>query len=64
MKNNFRERSDLQAANLKMLNRIDLFQKVVEDFKESMESLCTLVLCLVESQSMQIRAEEQEEVDK
>lgn len=62
-KNN-RERSDLQTMNIRQLNRIDFLQKKVEEFNESIESLCTLVLCLTESQSMQLRSEEQDDYDK
>ena len=64
LKNNAREKSDLQTQNMKQLNRIDQLQKKVEEFQRSIESLCSISLCLVEAQSMQIRAEEQDEADK
>lgn len=61
---NSRERSDLQIKSDKQFSRIDNFEKIIEDFKEGMESLCTIILCLTESQSMQIRSEEQDDIDK
>lgn len=50
--------------NTKQLNRIDVLQRKVEEFNESIESICAIQLCLVEGVSMQIRAEEQDEDDK
>jgi hypothetical protein len=58
LRNNAREKSDLQTQNMKQLNRIDGLQKTVGDFGNGIESISTILLCLVESQSMQIRAEE------
>lgn len=49
LKLNAREKSDLQTQNVKQLNRIDNLQKKVEEFAETIESLCTVQLCLIES---------------
>lgn len=59
-----REKSDLQNLNQKLIDRIDVLTKKVNDVNESIESICTISLCLLESQCMQIRAEEQDDEDK
>ena len=59
-----REKSDLQNLNQKLIDRIEVLTKKVDDVNESIESVCTISLCLIESQCMQIRAEEQDEEDK
>ena len=43
---------------------MDILTKKVNEVMESIESMCTISLCLMESQCMQIRAEEQEDEDK
>jgi len=50
--------------NQKLIERIDVLTKRVNEVTESMESVCTISLCLMESQCMQIRAEEQDDEDK
>ena len=44
--------------NMKLVNKIEVLTKKVDDVNESIESICTIILCLMESQCMQIRAEE------
>jgi hypothetical protein len=46
------------------MERLDILTKKVNEVMESVESICTITLCLTESQCMQIRSEEQEEEDK
>ena len=50
--------------NQKLINGLDKLSKQVNDVNESIESICTVTLCLMESQCMQVRAEEQEDLDK
>lgn len=50
--------------NFKLINGIDTLSSQVAAVNESIESICTVTLCLIESQCMQIRAEEQEDSDK
>ena len=50
--------------NMKLINKIEVLTKKVDDMNESIESICTIILCLMESQCMQIRAEEQDDIDK
>ena len=64
LKSQQREKSDLQNLNQKLIDRIDVLTKKVNDVNESIESICTISLCLLESQCMQIRAEEQDDEDK
>jgi molecular chaperone GrpE (heat shock protein) len=59
-----REKSDLQNMNSKLVAGIEHLSKQVLEVNESIESICTITLCLVESQCMQIRAEEQDDSDK
>ena len=59
-----RERSDLISMNERLVGKIEMLSNKVGDFQEGIESLCTVTLCLMESQCMQIRAEEQDEEDK
>ncbi len=44
--------------NIKLINRIEVLSKKVDDVNESIESVCHIILCLMESQCMQIRSEE------
>jgi len=46
------------------VNRIVAAEKGIESIFESMQSICTIILSLVESSCMQIRAEEQDDEDK
>ena len=46
------------------MDRMDILTKKVNEVMESIESMCTISLCLMESQCMQIRSEEQEDEDK
>lgn len=64
LKNKQREKSDLQQMNLKLIERIDTLSKKVNETMQSIDSICTITLCLIESQCMQIRAEEVDEMDK
>ena len=64
MKQHKREKSDLQNDNQKLLNRVNQTEKSIENILESMHSVCTIVLCLLETSCMQIRAEEQDDEDK
>ena len=64
LKLNQRQKSDLQSMNMKLINKIEALQKKVDELNESIESICTIILCLMESQCMQIRAEEQDDIDK
>ena len=50
--------------NERLVTKIEMLSGKVGDFQEGIESLCTVTLCLMESQCMQIRAEEQDEEDK
>jgi hypothetical protein len=50
--------------NIKLIERIDVLSKKVNQTMESIDSICTITLCLIESQCMQIRAEETDEQDK
>ena len=59
-----REKSDLISMNERLVGRVDGLSQKVSDFQEGIESMSTLMLCLMESQCMQIRAEEQDEEDK
>jgi hypothetical protein len=59
-----REKSDLQVMNMKLINGIDVLSGQVNEVNESIESICTISLCLLESQCMQVRADEQDEEDK
>ena len=42
--------------NMKLINKIEVLTKKVDELNESIESMCTIILCLMESQCMQIRA--------
>lgn len=64
LKSKQREKSDLQLLNAKLVAGIDHLSNQVQDANESLESVCTITLCLLESQCMQIRTEEQDEADK
>jgi predicted nuclease with TOPRIM domain len=64
LKNKQREKSDLQNMNAKLVAGVEHLSKQVQEVNESIESICTITLCLVESQCMQIRAEEQDDLDK
>lgn len=64
LKNKQREKSDLQNMNAKLVAGVEHLSKQVQEVNESIESICTITLCLVESQCMQIRAEEQDDIDK
>lgn len=50
--------------NNKLVEGIDDLAKKVKDVNESIESICTVTLCLIENQCMQIRADEQDDIDK
>jgi hypothetical protein len=50
--------------NMKLINGIDVLSGQVNEVNESIESICTISLCLLESQCMQVRADEQDEEDK
>ena len=50
--------------NQKLIDRIEVLTKKVDDVNESIESICTITLCLLESQCMQLRSEEQDDQDK
>jgi hypothetical protein len=52
------------AVNEKMIKRSDQLAKVVGTFSGSIDSMSTMLLCLMESQCLQIRAEECDEQDK
>jgi predicted nuclease with TOPRIM domain len=56
LKLNQRQKSDLQTMNMKLVNKIEVLTKKVDELNESIESICTIILCLMESQCMQIRA--------
>lgn len=56
LKLNQRQKSDLQTMNMKLVNKIEVLSKKVDELNESIESICTIILCLMESQCMQIRA--------
>ena len=58
LKMNSREKADMQTANEKIAKRIQANDKQVEDMLQSIYSLATISLCLIECASMQIRAEE------
>ena len=64
LKNKQREKSDLHHFNIKMVKGLETLTQNVKDVNESIESICTITLCLMESQCMQIRAEEQDDEDK
>jgi len=64
LKRNQREKSDLQAANMKLVNRIDRAEKKLQDVLDSVQSICTITLCLVECACMQVRVEEQDDEDR
>lgn len=49
LKSQQREKSDLQTMNQKLIDRIDILTKKVDDVNESIESICTISLCLMES---------------
>ena len=59
-----REKSDLMTMNSKLAEGIDALSRQVLGINKSIESLCTISLCLIESQCMQIRSEEQDDQDK
>lgn len=61
LKNKQREKSDLQNMNQRLIDRIDILTKKINESNESIESICTISLCLMESQCMQIRADEQDD---
>lgn len=44
-----REKSDLQVMNMKLINGIDVLSGQVNEVNESIESICTISLCLLES---------------
>ena len=50
--------------NAKLVAGVEHLSKQVHDVNESIESVCTICLCLIEGQCMQIRSEEQDDVDK
>ena len=50
--------------NSKLREGVDQLSKQVQEVSESMDSVATISLCLMESQCMQIRAEEQDNEDK
>lgn len=50
--------------NQKLIDKIEVLTKKVDDVNESIESICTISLCLLESQCMQLRSEEQDDQDK
>lgn len=52
LKNHQREKSDLQNANMKLINRIGACEKKTDDAMTSLQSMCTVTLCLMESQCM------------
>ena len=64
LKMNSREKADMQTANEKIGKRIQANDKQVEDMLQSIYSLATISLCLIECSCMQIRAEEQDDEDK
>ena len=47
-----RERSDLISMNERLVSKIEMLSNKVSDFQEGIESLCTVTLCLMESQCM------------
>ena len=52
LKSKQREKSDLQNMNQMLMDRIDTLTKKVNEVMESVESMCTISLCLMESQCM------------
>lgn len=50
--------------NAKLVAGVEHLSKQVAEVNESIESVCTICLCLIESQCMQIRSEEQDDSDK
>lgn len=54
----------MQNLNQKLINNMDKLSRQVNEVNESIETICTITLCLVESQCMQIRSEEQDDEDK
>ena len=64
LKTHQREKSDLKNENHKLLNRVIGSEKSITSLFDSMHSVCTVLLCLVEQACMQIRTEEQDDEDK
>ena len=64
LKRHQREKSDLQNANYKLLKRIDQAEKKIQDMLDSVHSICTISLCLLECACMQVRVEEQDDEDR
>ena len=54
----------MQAANIKLVNRIDRAEKRLQDVQDSVHSICTISLCLMECACMQVRVEEQDDEDR
>jgi len=49
LKSKQREKSDLQNMNQQLMDRMDILTKKVNEVMESIESMCTISLCLMES---------------
>ena len=64
LKQKQREKSDLINMNERLVQKIEGMSKKVDDFQQGVESMCTVMLCLMESECMSIRAEEQDDLDK
>ena len=54
----------MMSINEKMIDKVKMLAKVVGSFSGSIDSISTMLLCLMESQCLQIRAEECDEKDK
>jgi len=52
LKGHQREKSDLQNENQKLVGRVILSEKNIESIFDSLHSVCTIILCLIESTCM------------